>query len=57
VAIDLIDDFDGSEAEQTVEFGIDGAGYAIDLSNRNANDLRDIFRRYVEMAHGEAQTL
>jgi hypothetical protein len=57
VAIALVDDFDGSEAEQTVEFAIDGAGYAIDLSNRNADDLRDIFRRYVEIAHGEPQTL
>jgi hypothetical protein len=36
----LEDDVDGSEADETIEFGIDGTTYAIDLSDPNANKLR-----------------
>ena len=32
----FIDDLDGSEAEGTVRFGLDGADYEIDLSAKNA---------------------
>ena len=32
----LIDDIDGSEAEETITFGIDGASYEIDLNAKNA---------------------
>jgi hypothetical protein len=46
----LLDDLDGSEASQTVRFGLDGASYEIDLSDHNANALRDALADYV--AHG-----
>jgi nucleoid-associated protein Lsr2 len=36
----LIDDIDGKPADRTVEFGIDGANYTIDLSEANAGKLR-----------------
>jgi len=36
----LVDDIDGSEAEGTVRFGLDGAEYEIDLSAENALALR-----------------
>jgi hypothetical protein len=42
----LIDDLDGSEAEDTVLFGLDGAQYEIDLSTDHAKELRTILARY-----------
>lgn len=44
----LVDDLDGSEAAETVEFGLAGVDYSIDLSEANANELRDILAVYVE---------
>jgi len=50
VTVSLVDDLDGSEAEESVEFGLDGATYQIDLSSKNANKLRDALSAYVEAA-------
>jgi hypothetical protein len=41
VQIILEDDYDGGVAEETVSFGLDGAEYEIDLSSKNAANLRD----------------
>ena len=46
----LIDDVDGSEASETVMFGLDGTAYEIDLNEKNASALRDALSLYV--AHG-----
>lgn len=40
VNVVLVDDVDGSEAVETVTFGLDGATYEIDLSSENAAKLR-----------------
>lgn len=48
--IRLVDDLDGEDADQTVEFGIDGKTYEIDLSKENAGKLRDAFASYVAAA-------
>ena len=45
----LTDDLDGSEATETVRFGLDGRDYEVDLSKRNAKSLRDGLKRYVEV--------
>jgi hypothetical protein len=50
VTVSLVDDLDGSEAEETVEFGLDGASYQIDLSEDNAERLRDALAEYVDHA-------
>lgn len=50
VTVQLVDDVDGSEAESTVEFGLDGVTYTIDLSNDNAEQLRDALSSYVTNA-------
>jgi hypothetical protein len=50
VTVTLVDDLDGSEAEETVEFGLDGASYQIDLSEDNAERLRDALAEYVDHA-------
>ena len=43
----LVDDLDGSEATETVRFGLDGTNYAVDLSEAHANELRDLLAPYV----------
>jgi hypothetical protein len=47
VNIVLVDDLDGSEAAETVSFGLDGASYEIDLNKKNAAALRDALAGYV----------
>ncbi|MGH4011253.1 MAG: histone-like nucleoid-structuring protein Lsr2 [Pseudonocardiaceae bacterium] len=50
VTVTLVDDLDGGTAEETVEFGIDGVSYEIDLSAGNAGKLRDSLADYVTNA-------
>jgi hypothetical protein len=45
--IRLIDDLDGEAADETVEFGVDGKNYEIDLSKDNAEKLRDALAAFV----------
>ena len=47
---ELIDDLDGGLAEESISFGLDGVQYAIDLSAKNAADLRDVLAPYVTAA-------
>ncbi|MEV4056567.1 Lsr2 family protein [Amycolatopsis sp. NPDC049688] len=47
VLVEILDDIDGSAAAQTVQFGLDGVTYEIDLSDENATALRDEFSRYI----------
>jgi hypothetical protein len=46
----FVDDLDGSEAAGTVDFGLDGRRYEIDLSEDNAGKLRDVLAPYVGAA-------
>ena len=46
----FIDDLDGSAAEGTVRFGLDGTEYEIDLSAERARELRAALARYVGVA-------
>ena len=46
----FIDDLDGSAAEGTVRFGLDGTEYEIDLNAKHARELRDALARYVGAA-------
>lgn len=49
VTVTLVDDFDGEgTADETVEFGIDGVTYEIDLSSKNANKLRNDLKQWVD---------
>ncbi|WET83146.1 Lsr2 family protein [Amycolatopsis sp. QT-25] len=47
VSVEIVDDLDGGEATQTVPFGLDGVQYEIDLSDENAQALRDELERFV----------
>jgi nucleoid-associated protein Lsr2 len=46
----FIDDLDGSEAEGTVRFGLDGTEYEIDLNAEHAAKLRAALAQYAEAA-------
>ncbi|UMP00780.1 Lsr2 family protein [Amycolatopsis sp. EV170708-02-1] len=48
VVVQIVDDLDGGTATQTVPFALDGVSYEIDLSDENAEVLREEFARYVE---------
>ncbi len=50
IHIVLEDDLDGSEATETVTFGLDGTTYEIDLNDDNAAKLRGTLAPYV--GHG-----
>jgi hypothetical protein len=50
VLVTLVDDFDGTQAAETVKFALDGSIYEIDLSKANANELRRTLRPYVDRA-------
>jgi hypothetical protein len=50
VVVLLEDDVDGTRADETIEFGIDGTNYAIDLNDQNAKKLRGALDGYINKA-------
>jgi hypothetical protein len=50
VSVLLVDDIDGSAAEETVSFGLDGTRYEIDLNGGHARELREQLERFVKAA-------
>jgi hypothetical protein len=51
-----IDDIDGSDAEGTVRFGLDGADYEIDLNAAHSQELRTSLQAYITHARKVAGT-
>lgn len=47
VHILLVDDLDGTDATESVAFGLDGTSYEIDLNEKNAAKLREALSLYV----------
>jgi hypothetical protein len=56
VKVELVDDVDGTEAEETVTFALDGVTYEIDLSSANADKLRDALATWVGHARRSGGT-
>jgi hypothetical protein len=56
VNIILVDDLDGSEADETVSFALDGTSYEIDLNDKNAAKLRDALSGYIGHARKVSTT-
>ncbi len=49
VTVTLVDDFDGEgNADETVEFGLDGITYEIDLTTKNAAKLRADLKKWID---------
>ncbi|WP_042378912.1 histone-like nucleoid-structuring protein Lsr2 [Streptacidiphilus melanogenes] len=55
VVVTLSDDLDGGVAEETVQFGLDGKSYEIDLSAQNAEKLRSALAPYVQAGRKQAR--
>ncbi len=47
VQVQLLDDIDGSQADETLKFGLDGTNYEIDLSTKHAEKLRASLAKFV----------
>ena len=45
--VSLVDDIDGTKADETVSFGLDGVTYEVDLSEKNAAILRESIASFV----------
>ena len=48
--VELVDDLDGGDADETVSFGLDGRQYEIDLSAGNAKKLRELLAEFEGVA-------
>ena len=48
VQVQLLDDIDGGEADETLSFALDGMNYEIDLSTKHAEKLRSTLAKFVE---------
>ena len=47
---EFVDDIDGSEAERTFTFAVDGTDYEIDLSTQNIKEFHEAIAGFVESA-------
>jgi hypothetical protein len=50
----LEDDLDGSDANETITFSINGAEYEIDLNDAHANELHEALKEYTSVARKTA---
>ena len=50
VTVELEDDLDGGQAEETVRFDVDGSEYEIDLSKKNATAFRRKLAPFIDHA-------
>jgi hypothetical protein len=50
VIVQLTDDIDGGEADETVAFALSGVSYEIDLNAKNAEKLREAFAPFIAKA-------
>ena len=48
--ITLTDDIDGSDASETLTFGLDGTTYELDLNEVHAEDLREVLAPFISVA-------
>ncbi|MCZ7415055.1 MULTISPECIES: histone-like nucleoid-structuring protein Lsr2 [unclassified Streptomyces] len=48
VQVLLVDDLEGGEADETVTFALDGKSYEIDLTEANAQKLRESLAEFVK---------
>ena len=50
IEVHLVDDVDGTDASETITFGLDGRTYDIDLSDANAAKLRGALETWIAKA-------
>jgi len=54
VIVKLTDDLDGGDADETIQFALDGKSYEIDLSTANASKFRDVLKTYIQKGRASA---
>jgi hypothetical protein len=47
IQVRLVDDIDGSVADETLKFGMDGTNYEIDVTAKHAEELRASLAKFV----------
>ena len=52
VIVKLTDDIDGGDADETIEFALDGRSYEVDLNAANAAKLRGALQPFIENGRG-----
>lgn len=52
----LVDDLDGSDAVETIKFGLDSVNYSVDLNTEHAAELRMSLSRFIDVAQKESGT-
>lgn len=50
IRIYLIDDIDGTDATETINFALEGVNYEIDLNDKHTSELREAFDKWVKHA-------
>lgn len=55
--VSLLDDIDGSEAAETVEYSLDGKAYEIDLNGENAKELREALAGFIESSRPRGKVM
>jgi hypothetical protein len=48
VIVKLTDDLDGGDADETIQFALEGRSYEVDLSTSNASKFRALLKPYIE---------
>jgi hypothetical protein len=48
MAVGMMDETDGSRADETVHFGLDGAEFELNLSKADAEELRQVLEPYIK---------
>jgi hypothetical protein len=55
VVVSIIDETDGSRADETIHFGLDGAQFELHLSKIHAEELRQTLAPYIKVARKAAR--
>ena len=48
MVVGMMDETDGSQADETVHFGLDGAEFELNLSKAHAEELRHVLDPYIK---------
>jgi hypothetical protein len=48
MAVGMMDETDGSQAHETVHFGLDGTEFELNLSKAHAKELRHLLEPYIK---------
>jgi len=57
VIVKLTDDIDGGDAEETIQFSLDGKSYEIDVNAANAAQVRAAFRPFIDKGRASSATV